>query len=186
MESTETKLKPLVTKGTNLFLGAVFLTGFIAPFIHIPFNNLGVEGVFGFKTMEGFLFSVGFPIFAIVMAILLYYASGFMPQGLVKSFKVFAFLTGFIGFYFLIWSLNPFSDKDFHPAFYYGSMIIVSVSLSYGVRFSRWITNGQLKAKIRYIMGLMVEDAVEKGHVRNQDLYEEEIIYPALDKLDER
>ncbi len=186
MESTGTKLKPQVTKGASFFLGAVFFIGFIAPFIHIPFNNLGVDGVFGFRTMEGFLFAIGFPVLTIVLSILLYYSSNFMPKILNKSFRIFAFLAGFIGFYFLIWSLNPFSDKDFHPAFYYGAMTIISAAFSYSLKFSNWITNGNLKAKIRYIMGLMVEDALEKGHVRDEERYEEEIIYPALDKLDER
>ncbi len=109
-----------------------------------------------------------------------------MPKKLAKSFAVFALLTAFIGFYFLLWSINPFDDKDFHPSLYYGAMILISGFFSYFIKLPDLISVSALKDKIKYIMNLMIVDAVKKGHVKDEDRYEEEIVFPALDKLDEK
>ncbi len=186
MQSTRTKWFPLEKKARSFILGAVFLTGFIAPYSHIVFNNTSAKGVFGFPTMSSFLFSIGFPVFGIVLAFLLNYASDYLPNGLNKVFKIFSTLTAFTGFYFLIWAINPYVEKDFHPAFYYGSMIFVSTILAYSLKLYSRSSVSVLKSKIRYIMNLMIVDAVKKGHVKDEDRYEEEIVFPALDKLDEK
>ncbi len=186
MQSTETRWFLLEKRVRNFILGAVFLTGFTAPYLHIYFNRSDIPGAFGFPTMSALLFSMGFPVFTIVLSFLLNYASTYLPAGLNKVFKVFAFLTGFTGFYFLVWSINPFDDKDFHPSLYYGAMIVISVVLAFCIRFYSISSISILKGKIRYIMNLMIVDAVSKGHVKDEDRYEEEIIYPALDKLDEK
>ncbi len=186
MQSTKTTWFPQEKRVKNIILGVVFLTGFIAPYSHIVFNNSGVGGIFGFTKMSSFLFSVGFPIFGIVLAFLLKYAANYLPNELNRIFNTFSFLTFFTGFYFLLWAINPYVEKDFHAFFYYGSMIAISIVLSYAFKQYTVSTIDVLKNKIRYIMNLMIVDAIKKGHVKDEDRYEEEIIYPALDKLDEK
>lgn len=79
-----------------------------------------------------------------------------MPAGIDKLFLVFGYLTAFTGFYFLAWSLNPYVEKDFHPAFYYGAMIFISSVLAYSLRYYRSALKG-LMNKLDSALDFLVE-----------------------------
>jgi len=160
----------------------VFVFGFIAPYAHIPFNTNDSEGIFGFSYMSSFLFAIGFPIFVVCISVLLFYASGFMPEQLKKLFRVFAILSGFTGFYFLVWSINPLVEKDFHPSFYYGAMILISAALTHSTIYIQTYLE-TTKRIIRYLVDVIVIDA--RPHVRDNKKYINKIVKPVIDKIHE-
>lgn len=181
IQSTKTKLKVQgATIKIALFL--VFVFGFIAPYAHIPFNTNDSEGVFGFTYMSSFLFAIGFPIFLVCISVLLFYASGFMPIQLKKLFRVFSVLSGFTGFYFLVWAMNPLVEKDFHPAFYYGSMILISSVLAHSTIYIQTYLE-TTKRIIRYLVDIIVIDA--RPYVKDNNKYIENIVKPVISKIHE-
>lgn len=100
-----------------------------------------------------------------------------MPKGMNKLFNVFGFLSAFTGFYFLSWSLNPYVEKDFHPALYYGAMVFISAVLAYSIRFYR-STVKRLSMKLDSVLGFFVE--IRNVHYRRllktamkNDLYDQ-------------
>ncbi|TSE03049.1 hypothetical protein [Aquimarina algiphila] len=108
-------------------IGVIGAIGLITPFIHIPFNGTEVSGAFGFKKMSSLLFAVGLPILSISASLLLFLASkSILQKDLSKVFRIFSYLFGFVGFFFLSWTLAP-SINDFNPILYYLSMIGISI-----------------------------------------------------------
>ncbi len=162
---------------TRILLGALFGFGFLAPYAHIPFNTYDSPGIFGFTYMSGFFFSIGFPIFLVVLAGIIRFSSTYMPDSMKKLFRIFALLTAFTGFYFLSWSLNPLIEKDYHPLFYYGSMLAISVVLSYSMKYYRTAFE-ILKSKKDTFLDFLVE--IKNNHYKKMlkrairaDLYNE-------------
>jgi len=83
----------------------------------------------------------------------------------------------------VFWSSDDYSLSTYRYALVVAS-ILIGTSCTYFISNYRTTTSG-LKSKIRFVMDLMVNKAVSKGHIKNEDAYENEIIFPALKKLDE-
>lgn len=91
-----------------------------------------------------------------------------------------------ISAYLMVWVFWDFQDyplKTYRYAF-------ILISILIGTACAFFISNYRmtfsiLSSKIRYIMNLMIIKAVDKGHVKDLNKYEDDIIYPALKKLDE-
>lgn len=176
-----TKLNRLVVGSkVNFLLFLVFVLGFIAPYAHIPYNTNDSEGIFGFSYMSSFFFAIGFPIFVVCLSVLLFFASSFMPDSLKKLFRVFSVLSAFTGFYFLVWSINPYVEDDFHPSFYYGAMALISAVLTHSTIFIQEYLSTS-KRLIRYLMDRLVIDS--RPHIKDQKKYVKEIVEPTIDKL---
>jgi len=86
----------------------------------------------------------------------------------------------------VVWVFWP--GQDFPLEIYRWGIIASCVPIAIGCTyFIKYYDSSVtiLKSKIRYVMGLMITKAVDKGHIKDKNKYEDEIIYPALKKLDE-
>ena len=113
-------------RGNILLITFIGVFGAISPYIHIFFHESEVQGIFGFKSMESFLFCVGFPVLSICAGLLLFLASKYVTTELTNVFKVFSILFLFTGSFFLSWSLMPSVD-DYDPRLYYLALISISI-----------------------------------------------------------
>jgi hypothetical protein len=110
-------------------IGVIGFIGFIAPFVHIPFNQSGVKGIFGFEKMSSFLFAIGFPVLSLCAGVLLLFATSFFGGFLRRGFRLISFSFFFVAAFFLSWTFIP-SISDFDARAYYAAMIILSLLFS--------------------------------------------------------
>lgn len=181
LQSIRTKCSLRVKKVTRQRIyGALFLFGFLAPYIHIPFNIYDSPGILGFTWMSSFFFAIGFPVFIMALALMLQYASSYLPGQLKKVFRIMACLSFFTGFYFLFWALNPFLESDFHPIFYYGAMMLISMRVT---KVLRYLTLHSMKDRkiIRWLMDKFMFDV--KEYVSDNETYTDKFLNPTIDEL---
>ncbi|HET8736200.1 MAG TPA: hypothetical protein VFM69_06355 [Pricia sp.] len=114
--------------------------------------------------MAGTLYAIGFPVFTITLSALLMYAASFMPRELQKAYNLFAVLTSFTGFYFLIWCINPYVEKDFNPVFYYGAMILISSALTHATVYIEQYFN-RLTSIVHYLLRV-IYSADKDGYIK--------------------
>ncbi|MCQ0111982.1 hypothetical protein [Zhouia amylolytica] len=117
-----------------IVLGVIATIGSIAPFIHIFYIKSGIEGIFGFPTMESFWYAAGFPIMVICYGLILHHVSDRLGD-LEKPFKLISHLALCVGFYFIVWIFIP-SISDFPSWAYYIAIVLIAIVCSV---FTIWL-----------------------------------------------
>jgi len=147
------------------------------------------ERIFDWKTMRIFLIGLGTRIPFLFFSILISFfivRENTKDRYLSKAYTFLQVSCYTISFYLLIWVFWP--SQDFSLEVYRWGIIASCVPIAIGCTyFIKYYDSNRtiLKSKIRYIMYLMINKAVDKGHIKDENKYEDDIIYPALKKLDE-
>lgn len=177
--------------GVTISLLAAFIV--VSRFLYVPFlGDNDIKGDFlEYKWLSSFLYSVGVEFSYLSFALILHYATNFMENSAARYFNRLACVISFVGFFFTSWILFE-SDKTNPLKEMFFSFIVAAVAIwviwfvSKFIRSTTYIYVGlisSLKSKIRYVVDKMVIDA--PSHVKDQSLWEEEIVEPTLDKLNE-
>ncbi len=136
-ETAQTK-----TTYKSVFILSIALIGLIAPFIHIPWTINDTEGIFGFKHMSSFLFALGLPIVSISAGILFYLVTKFLSGSIKTTFLLIGYAFSYVGIFFILWTILMPPKEDFHPIFYFLSIISLAVLGTYIVMlFSKYAFN---------------------------------------------
>jgi len=153
-------------------------------------DKINSERIFGWKTWRVFLVGLGirlpYLLFSIIISYLIIKINSKEPN-LMRAFIVLQTLCYTISFYVLIWCFWYSQDYPLHAyRFVALSISFMMALLTLFVTKHYKSTNiSKLNSKIKYIMYLMINRAVNKGHIKDENKYEDDIIYPALKKLDE-
>lgn len=152
-------------------------------------EKVDIERVFGWKNLRIFLVGFGirlpYLLFSVIISFLIFQFNT-KNKNLQRVFFLLQILCYTISFYVLIWCF--WYSQDFPLSTYrivaFLLAFLLALSSIYGVRYISSNTIN-LKSKIKYVMNLMINKAVDKGHIKDEAKYENEIIFPALKKLDE-
>lgn len=149
-----------------------------------------VEGnFFGFTWLSIFLYSIGVEISYLSFALVLAYATRFMDERTRKPFLFLAYVISFVGFFFISWVLLGDNGYSTHQEilFSFIAALLIIIAIYF---LSKFLSQNQesiekLKSKIRFVMHKMIIESVSNNHVSNRKKWEEEIVEPTLDKLNE-
>lgn len=147
------------------------------------------QRVLSWKSPRAFILGLGvrlpYVLFSLIISLLILVRKG-DSKYLKYAFSFLQVACWSISAYLMIWVFWDFQDYSL-KTYRYG---FIAISILIGTACAYFISNYEmtisiLKYKIRYIMNLMVRQAVKKGHIKDENKYEDDIIYPALKKLDE-
>lgn len=147
------------------------------------------QRIFSWKSPRAFLLGLGvrlpYVLFSLVISLLIISRKN-DPKHLKSAFLFLQVACWSISVYWMIWVFWDFQDYSLRTYRY----AFISASILIGMACSYFLSNYHysiaiLKSKIRYIMNLMAKQAVDKGHIKDEERYDDEIVYPALRKLDE-
>ncbi len=146
--------------------------------------------IFGWKTPRKLLIALGIRLPYLIFAILVTFLISLVKtkdKWATRGFTLLQIGIYASAFYQLIWVFWNHPDYPLKAYIWFGiSLCLVSgVIVTYLFKHLRYLNIDDIKGKIRFVMSLMIDRALEDGHVKDKDKYEEEIIYPALKKLDE-
>lgn len=170
---------------TVSILAALVILSRVAYILYNGGNDL--KGDFmGFKWLSSFLYSFGVEVSTVLVGITINYSTNFMEEKAKQTFKIFGWSVQMIGFYFMFWIFlddSVFTEEVemFFSACFAAVAIIIQVLL--GLFFKSEFS--KLKGKIRTVMNLLVVQAVNKNLIKDIEVYSEEIINPAINKLSE-
>ena len=123
------------TKTSSIYLSLLTAVGVSAPLWHVIYGVSLKEGVFGFRYMSSFLNALGGRLSILCAGLLIVFLANKLPVDYKNSVKRIGTLFVSVGCFFLIliffpkkMLLNTFGIRDAHPIFYYGLMIIFSIS----------------------------------------------------------
>ncbi len=149
------------------------------------------QRIFGWKSPRKFLIAFGLRLpylfFAIIISWLVIKIKN-EDKNLFNALFILQIGCYSSAFYQLVWVF--WYSQDYSLKTYRVAVIAFCIlAASFATYFMRYFKSTNIlifKTKIRYIMNLMAKQAVVKGHIKDEDKYEEEIVYPALKKLNER
>jgi len=149
-----------------------------------------VKGDFlDFPWLSSFLYACGVEVSYLSFALILAYATRFMEEKAKKPFLFLAYAISFVGFFFTSWILldeNRYNSQQEMLFSFFSALLVILV-----VYFlSKFVNQNQdsiskLKSKIRFVMNKMIVESVKNNHVGNKKRWQEEIVEPTLDKLNE-
>ncbi len=150
---------------------------------------INAQRIFSWKSPRAFLVGFGvrlpYVFFSLVISLLVMSRKN-DPKYLKSAFSFLQIACWSISAYWMIWVFWDFQDyslKTYRYVFITVSILIGTACVFFISSFETTIST--LKSKIRYVMGLMINKAIDKGHIKDELKYETEIIFPALKKLDE-
>lgn len=167
-------------KNSSFYLFILCIIGLTAKFWNVLYGVSNAEGIFGYKYMSSFLYAIGNEVAFLSLALILVYASSKAGE-YKRAFKRLGLLAVFVACFCVIQVLIPkymlvkaFGIKDWHPSFYYGAMIIMSVfSGGLVVMFQKAMlfTEEKLKEKIRILIDFIVD---LRTNVKDIEVYDYE------------
>lgn len=142
---------------------------------------------FGFPSLHKFMWSFGLAIIVTVLSLrIMYYSHTIKEDNRRNANASLGLIGGLIGGYLFAWIFYPASDL---PAKYYLALLVIIGAIASVLGFflskSGYANRMVLKAKIRYLMDLMIVKTTNKDLVKDIEVYTIEIVEPALNKLDE-
>ena len=161
------RLKKFKVSAYVLFLSLILL---LCSFIHIPYNNSGVEGILGFKWMTSFLFAIALPLTQISSGLLIKFLSGIVKEEFKGYFNGLSNLVLATGFFFLLWTLVPYDiKKQFKSHHYYILVAALSIGMCFIAHhihkavmlFERKMTK-QIKILFKYIYSLNTTNVIKE------------------------
>jgi len=163
----------------------------ISRFMHVFFlNDSDIKGdFFGFEWLSIFLWNFGIECFTISTGLLLWYSTIFHKQETKILFRFISCLIIAVGFFFMFWIFLD-NEKFNETIEIVGSLLLSITATTLMIFFMKFlakelITIDELKSKIRFVMNKMIVESVKNNHVGNKKRWQEEIVEPTLDKLNE-
>lgn len=125
VQETEVKNKTYL-----VVLGVAAVLFIVAPYIHIFIDKTSLNKVFGFKNLRSFLYVIGLPLSLFFCALLLLYATKYMPKNSPKKyFSTVAFLFLSSSFFQFIWIF--WEREDLPESAYYTIISVLSIIMSF-------------------------------------------------------
>ncbi|CAM1370559.1 conserved membrane hypothetical protein [Tenacibaculum litopenaei] len=185
-----------LTTKNSIYLTTLSVVGLTAPFWHIVYGIRDTEGIFGYRFMSSFLNSLGTRLCFLCLGLLLLFFSNQINNEFKKIGKGIAYGAIYVGCYFLILIFLPkkllltsFGIKDFHPLFYYLSMLglcVLSGRLFALIQNAILFSEEKLKSLIRDLFDFILLDVQENDMIKEEKklLYKDKSIELLKNALD--
>lgn len=113
-----------------IFIGALILISFIAPYLHIFLPKESTVKVFGFRNLRTFMYSFGLPVSLFACSCILTYATSFINKdNFKKLFLITSLLFNYTSVFNFIWIF--WASSDLSKLQYYISLALISLIFTY-------------------------------------------------------
>lgn len=176
-----TKFARLETQIVTVSLGLGLV---IARFAYIYFLDNDIKGSYlGYRWLSTFIYAIGIELAFIFTGALMHYSTNFMVEEVRKAFKNISYLVMTTGGFFLFWAIyTHILDYNKYTEMLIGlATAIMFVSLFVALSGAAKSYVEKLREGIRILVNAFARKV--PPHVKNIDVYEEEVLWPTLDKL---
>lgn len=179
---TRSALQARLAKISIIVLSAILILA--GRFAYLPWSSddTDIKGSFlKFKWLSSALYSFGMEVSFIAVGFLLYHASRQMDNSIGKYYAYVSHIIAWIGFFFLGWI---FVDDDLFTITVERTLaaLIATISMVIVVIIQRgWA--GYVES-LREIIRILTHSLISEvpPHVKDVDVYYEEVVWPTLDK----
>jgi len=110
----------------GIILAITSLIWVFSPYLHVPYLNSDVKGVFGFKWMTSFLFALIVPFSFLCASFYIRDLAQHAPEAKRKFTNILSVILAFNGCFFLLWTFYPMTG-DFDWFVYYPILVLLSI-----------------------------------------------------------